>query len=71
LPLTQKSRIPATATNEGWWGLVQKTPLGIEEKLRIKCPGLDKALIEELVAKPMRCPYSNATRRKYDVTPRN
>jgi osmotically inducible protein OsmC len=66
----QKVTIPATTTIEGLVGIGPiDAGFGIEVELRINVPGLDKALIEELVAKAHAvCPYSNATRGNIDVT---
>ena len=66
----QKVTIPATATIEGLVGIGPvDAGFGIEVELRINVPGLDKKLVEELVAKAHAvCPYSNATRDNIDVT---
>ena len=66
----QKVAIPATATIEGLVGIGPvDAGFGIEVELRINVPGLDKKLVEELVAKAHAvCPYSNATRGNIDVT---
>lgn len=66
----QKVTIPATATIEGLVGIGPvDAGFGIEVELRINVPGLDKKLVEELVAKAHAvCPYSNATRGNIDVT---
>jgi Ohr subfamily peroxiredoxin len=66
----QKVTIPATATIEGLVGIGPvDAGFGIEVELRISVPGLDKTLVEELVAKAHAvCPYSNATRGNIDVT---
>jgi Ohr subfamily peroxiredoxin len=42
---------------------------GIQVKMTIKLPGLDRAVAEQLVAAAHQvCPYSNATRGNIDVT---
>jgi osmotically inducible protein OsmC len=66
----QKVAIPATTTIEGLVGIGPvDAGFGIEVELRINAPGLDKKLVEELVAKAHAvCPYSNATRGNIDVT---
>lgn len=65
----QKVAIPPTASIEGLVGIGPiANGFGIEVELRINVPGLDKALVEELVEKAhVVCPYSNATRGNVDV----
>jgi osmotically inducible protein OsmC len=65
----QKVIIPATTTIEGLVGIGPiDHGFGIEVELRISVPGLEKALVEALVAKAHEvCPYSNATRGNIDV----
>ena len=66
----QKVKIPDSTTIEGLVGIGPiEAGFGIEVELRIHAPELDKALVEELVAKAHEvCPYSNATRGNIDVT---
>lgn len=65
----QKVIIPATTTIEGLVGIGPiDHGFGIEVELRISVPGLEKALVKDLVAKAHEvCPYSNATRGNIDV----
>lgn len=45
------------------------TGFGIEAELKISVPGLDRAIVENLVEKAhIVCPYSNATRGNINVT---
>ena len=45
------------------------TGFGIEAELKISAPGLDKAVLKDLVEKAhIVCPYSNATRGNIQVT---
>jgi Ohr subfamily peroxiredoxin len=45
------------------------TGFGIEVRLNVSVPGLERALVEALVEKAhVVCPYSNATRGNIDVT---
>lgn len=66
----QKVTIHPASTIEGLVGIGPiDAGFGIEVELRINVPELDKALVEELVAKAHAvCPYSNATRGNIDVT---
>lgn len=65
----QKVSLPASTSIEGVVG-IGPIPQGfcIEVELRVNVPGMDKALVRELVDKAhIVCPYSNATRNNVDV----
>ncbi|HEU4670399.1 MAG TPA: organic hydroperoxide resistance protein [Dyella sp.] len=66
----QKIALPASTSIEGSVGIGPiPTGFGIEVELKISIPGLDRAVVEELVQKAhVVCPYSNATRGNIDVT---
>ncbi len=66
----QKIALPATTSIEGSVGIgAIPTGFGIEVELKIHVPGLDRAVVEDLVQKAhVVCPYSNATRGNIDVT---
>ncbi|MBU6246760.1 MAG: organic hydroperoxide resistance protein [Xanthomonadaceae bacterium] len=66
----QKIALPASTRIEGSVGIGPiPTGFGIEVELKISVPGLDRAVVEELVQKAHGvCPYSNATRGNIDVT---
>ena len=66
----QKIALPATTSIEGHVGIGPiPTGFGIEVELKISVPGLDRAVVEDLVQKAhVVCPYSNATRGNIDVT---
>lgn len=59
-----KLALPAETTVSGAVGIGQlPTGFGIEVALTIQVPGVDKAVVEDLVQKAhIVCPYSNATR---------
>ncbi|TDO95379.1 organic hydroperoxide resistance protein [Marinomonas balearica] len=66
----QQVKIPAETSIEGFVGIGPVgQAFGIEVELKISVPGLDKALVEQLVETAHEvCPYSNATRGNIDVT---
>ncbi|MCP1376189.1 organic hydroperoxide resistance protein [Dyella lutea] len=66
----QKIALPASTSIEGSVGIGPiPTGFGIEVELKISIPGLDRAMVEDLVQKAhVVCPYSNATRGNIDVT---
>lgn len=66
----EKVAIPANASITGHVGIGPiPTGFGIEARLDISLPGIDRAVAEDLVAKAhIVCPYSNATRGNIDVT---
>jgi len=66
----QKIALPASTSIEGSVGISPiPTGFGIEVELKISIPGLDRAVVEDLVQKAhVVCPYSNATRGNIDVT---
>ena len=66
----EKVAIPATASITGHIGIGPiPTGFGIEARLDISLPGIDRAVAEDLIAKAhIVCPYSNATRGNIDVT---
>lgn len=66
----QKIALPASTSIEGSVGIGPiPTGFGIEVELKISIPGLDRAVVEDLVQKAhVVCPYSNATRGNIDVT---
>ncbi|PWR20550.1 organic hydroperoxide resistance protein [Zavarzinia compransoris] len=61
---TAKVALPAETTVSGAVGIGPiPTGFGIEVALTIQVPGVDKAVVEDLVQKAhVVCPYSNATR---------
>ena len=67
-----KIHIPAEATVTGQVGIGARDDgggFGIEVELTITVPGLERATVEDLVAKAhIVCPYSNATRGNIPVT---
>jgi lipoyl-dependent peroxiredoxin len=67
-----KVAIPADATIVGEVGIGSRDDgagFGITAKLTISVPGVDKALVEDLVKKAdVVCPYSHATRGNIEVT---
>ena len=67
-----KIHIPADATVTGQVGIGARDDgegFGIEVALTITVPGLEKSVVEDLVAKAhIVCPYSNATRGNIPVT---
>ena len=66
----QKIALPAATRIEGSVGIGPiPTGFGIEVELKISIPGLERAVVEDLVQKAhVVCPYSNATRGNIDVT---
>ncbi|MEW5836443.1 MAG: organic hydroperoxide resistance protein [Pseudomonadota bacterium] len=66
----QKIALPASTSIEGSVGIGPvPTGFGIEVELKISIPGVDRAVVEDLVQKAhVVCPYSNATRGNIDVT---
>jgi osmotically inducible protein OsmC len=64
-----KIAIPSDVSIEGNVGIGPlPTGFGIEAKLKISLPGMDRAAAEALVQKAhVVCPYSNATRGNIDV----
>ncbi len=66
----QKVALPAATTVTGTVGIGQiPTGFGIEAALRIDAPGIDREVLQDLVAQAhIVCPYSNATRGNIDVT---
>ncbi|WP_237154455.1 organic hydroperoxide resistance protein [Oryzibacter oryziterrae] len=68
----EKVTIPADATITGNVGIGARddgTGFGITVALDINVPGVDKAVVEDLVQKAhIVCPYSHATRGNIDVT---
>lgn len=68
----EKVSIPAEASVTGQVGIGPRDDgggFGIEVELTITVPGLDKAKVEDLVAKAhIVCPYSHATRGNIPVT---
>ena len=66
----EKIALPATTEITGEVGIGPiPTGFGIEVALKISVPGLDKAIVQQLVDKAhIVCPYSNATRNNIDVT---
>ncbi len=66
----QKVALPADASINGSVGIGPiPAGFGIEAKLVISLPGLDRALAQKLVdAAHQVCPYSNATRGNIEVT---
>jgi Ohr subfamily peroxiredoxin len=68
----EKLRIPPEATVTGNVGIGARddgTGFGIEVELTISVPGLEHAVVEDLVAKAhIVCPYSHATRGNIPVT---
>ncbi|OZB56351.1 MAG: organic hydroperoxide resistance protein, partial [Lysobacterales bacterium 13-68-4] len=66
----EKRVLPADTSIEGTVGIGQiPTGFGIEVELKIHIPGLERAVVEDLVQKAhVVCPYSNATRGNIDVT---
>ena len=67
-----KISIPAESTVTGQVGIGARDDgegFGLEVTLTIQVPGLEKAVVEDLVAKAhIVCPYSNATRGNIPVT---
>ncbi|MDR3471855.1 MAG: organic hydroperoxide resistance protein [Devosia sp.] len=65
-----KVAIPANASITGHVGIGPiPTGFGIEARLDISLPGIDRGVAEDLIAKAhIVCPYSNATRGNIDVT---
>ncbi|PBS13088.1 organic hydroperoxide resistance protein [Lysobacteraceae bacterium NML93-0792] len=66
----QKVALPATTTVTGTVGIGPvPTGFGIEAELTITAPGIDRDVLQDLVARAHAvCPYSNATRGNIDVT---
>jgi Ohr subfamily peroxiredoxin len=66
----EKVAVPAETSITGTVGIgAIPTGFGIEVKLEISLPGLDRKVAEDLVQKAhIVCPYSNATRNNIDVT---
>jgi Ohr subfamily peroxiredoxin len=68
----EKLRIPPEATVTGNVGIGARddgTGFGIEVELTVSVPGLEHAVVEDLVAKAhIVCPYSHATRGNIPVT---
>jgi len=66
----QKIALPAATSIDGSVGIgAIPTGFGIEVELKISVPGLDRAVVEDLVQQAhIVCPYSNATRGNIDVT---
>lgn len=66
---TAKVALPETTTVTGAVGIGPiPTGFGIQVALTIAAPGVDKAILEDLVAKAhVVCPYSNATRGNIQV----
>lgn len=66
----EKRVLPADTSIEGTVGIGQiPTGFGIEVELKVHIPGLERAVVEDLVQKAhVVCPYSNATRGNIDVT---
>ena len=66
----EKVAIPANASITGHVGIGPiPTGFGIEARLDISLPGIDRAVAEDLIQKAhIVCPYSNATRGNIDVT---
>ncbi|HHA0035422.1 TPA: organic hydroperoxide resistance protein [Yersinia enterocolitica] len=66
----EKVKIPDDASIEGTVGIgAIPTGFGIEVKLDISLPGIERSVAEDLVKKAhVVCPYSNATRGNIDVT---
>jgi len=64
-----KLALPETTTVSGAVGIGPiPTGFGIQVTLTIAAPGVDKAILEDLVAKAhVVCPYSNATRGNIQV----
>jgi lipoyl-dependent peroxiredoxin len=65
----EKVKLPAEVSVEGEVGIGPiPTGFGIEAKLTINLPGLDRAVAQDLVDKAhIVCPYSNATRNNIKV----
>ncbi len=65
-----KLAVPADASIESEVGIGPiPAGFGIQVKLSIHLPGMDRAMAEQLVAAAHQvCPYSNATRGNIDVT---
>jgi Ohr subfamily peroxiredoxin len=60
---------PTTVTAEVSIGKLESEGFGLEVKLTIEIPDINKELAESLVAKAHRiCPYSNATKGNVQVT---
>ena len=66
----QKVALPGTTTVTGTVGIGPvPTGFGIEAALTITAPGIDRDVLQDLVARAHAvCPYSNATRGNIDVT---
>ncbi|MBC3380704.1 organic hydroperoxide resistance protein [Serratia fonticola] len=66
----EKVKIPAEASIEGTVGIGEiPNGFGIEVRLDISLPGVERSVAEDLVKKAhVVCPYSNATRGNIDVT---
>lgn len=66
----QKQALPVNTSITGKVGIGQiPTGFAIEVELRISAPGIERAVIEDLVQQAhIVCPYSNATRGNIDVT---
>ncbi len=66
----EKVAVPATASITGHVGIGPlPTGVGIEARLDISLPGVDRAVAEDLIQKAhIVCPYSNATRGNINVT---
>lgn len=63
-------KVPADASVTATIGIGPRSEggFGITAELEISLPGVDRAQVEELVAKAHQvCPYSNATRNNVDV----
>ena len=66
----EKVALPADTSIEGKVGIGPiPAGFGIEVELVVSVPGVDRAVVEDLVRKAHQvCPYSNATRNNIDVT---
>lgn len=66
----EKVALPADTSIEGKVGIGPiPAGFGIEVELVVSVPGVDRAVVEDLVHKAHQvCPYSNATRNNIDVT---
>lgn len=68
--MKEKVALPADTAIDAVVGIGPiPTGFGIEAELKISAPGLDKAVLKDLVDKAhIVCPYSNATRGNIQVT---
>jgi peroxiredoxin, Ohr subfamily len=68
--MKEKVALPADTAIDATVGIGPiPTGFGIEAELKISAPGLDKAVLQDLVEKAhIVCPYSNATRGNIQVT---